>query len=217
MNNTFYSILFLPILIYSGGDIQPIDINMDNVIENNDMVNVVIEKPEKLNILSNDKTEEKVEQLSVNSTNYYIGASVAQASFDGETNGNVLKNGHPVGIIGKVGYDFSNYLGLEARVGLGIKKDTIGQSENRWESLWGAYLKPKVNLTKQIKAFGVVGYGAVNQKINNNSVNSDGFSYGVGASYDVNQDWSVVVDAVRYATEDNHDVDAYALGLEYRF
>ncbi len=217
MNNTFYSILFLPILIYSGGDIQPIDINMDNVIENNDMVNVVIGKPEKLNILSNDKIGGKVEQLSVNSTNYYIGVSVAQASFDGETNGNVLKNGHPIGLMAKVGYDMSTYIGLEARVGLGIKKDTIAQAENKWENLWGAYLKPKVKLSKKIEAFGLVGYGAAKQKINNSSISNNGFSYGAGASYDVNQDWSVVVDAVRYATEDNHDVDAYALGLEYRF
>lgn len=214
MNNLFYSIMFVPVLIYAGGDIEPIDVNMDNVIENNDLPNVVVEEKKELSVLSNDENEEKE---AVYPAKYYIGLSVAQASFDGETNGNVLKNGHPLGVIAKVGYDVSTYMALEARVGVGVKKDTIAQAEDKWKTLWGAYLKPKVNLTKQVEAFGLVGYGAVNQKINNNSVNSDGFSYGAGALYHLNQDWSMTVDAVRYATKGDNDTDAYALGLEYRF
>ncbi|MBU1667429.1 porin family protein [bacterium] len=213
----FYSTILLSVFSYAGGDIVPVELEMKDAITSNNIVKV--EPIQKESLIKNSTIDKKVDRVKnfTNPQKYYIGILGAEASFDGKTNNGVLKNGHPLGIIAKVGYNVSNYLALETRAGVGLKKDTVSQGESQWQSLFGVYVKPKINLNKNMELFGLIGYGAVKQKINSSTIHANGSSYGAGASYHLNQDWSMAVDAVRYASEDDYDVDAYALGLEYRF
>lgn len=217
MKNIYCSLVLLSILSYAGGDILPIN---KTLIDANIAIvpqNMVTEKNDKQPILvtSKEKVKKVVEVKYI--SKYYLGLTLSQASFDGNINIGNLDNGNPLGVIGKVGYNFSNNLAVEARAGLGLKKDSIGTVSNEWERIMGLYIKPKVDIMENIEIFGLLGYGAVKHKINTNVISKDGLSYGLGASYSLDKNWSLETDAVRYAKSANENMDTYSMGFTYKF
>jgi len=130
----------------------------------------------------------------------------------------------------KVGYDVSNYLGIEFRASAGVNEgDFLGHGYS-----YGIYLKPQYPIGEKINIFALIGYAkteitldekvAIERGVSSHTT-QDGFSYGAGIDYRINKKWSVSVDATRlidestvlfgnkYATK----VDTVTFGATYHF
>lgn len=212
MRNLFYSLSLLPLLSYAGGDIQPIEINYDEVV-------VVEEKKVVEDVPSKEIAEKKVtaEAPSLVSA-YYVGASVAKANVDGQNNNVIVKNAHPLAVVGKLGYNFSENIAAEGRAGIGVKKDAVNAlATSEIKQILGVYLKPNIDVIDNVNLFGLLGYTNVKQGINNDTLTTNGLSYGAGIGYQLTDSWEIVADAVYYGKKDTESIDAYSFGLNYNF
>jgi opacity protein-like surface antigen len=114
-----------------------------------------------------------------------------------------------IGLTGKLGYDFMDYLGAELRGTYGVAKE-----QNKKFKQIGAYLKPNYDLTEDINLYGLVGAS----KTNGDTPNQTGLSYGLGLDYGIADDISIFTDLVNYMKKDNTNSQWGAtLGAAYKF
>ncbi len=97
-----------------------------------------------------------------------------------------------IGLTGRLGYDFMNYLGAELRGTYGIAKD----KGNKFKQV-GAYLKPNYDIpnVEGLNLYGLLGASRAN--LNPNGTET-GFSYGAGLDYGISDKISVFSDVVNY-------------------
>ena len=94
------------------------------------------------------------------------------------------------GVIGRIGYDFNQYIGVEARA----LKSTM---DINFATLthYGLYLKPQYPLTDKLNVYGLVGYGKTKVDCDHKDVSrkfdKTGVSVGIGFEYDMSSDESV--------------------------
>ena len=115
----------------------------------------------------------------------YVAAGLTAARYDPDCNcpviGEVDKTG---GLIGRVGYDFNKFLGLEARA---IK--TKWSSEGGDFEHYGAFLKPMYPVSNDINVYGLAGYaktqtaGGTRRK-----TDTEALAWGLGFEYDFGED-----------------------------
>lgn len=152
----------------------------------------------------------------------------------------------------QVGYQFNPYIAIEGRywnaVGdTDLRIATSGgvfdldrdfglfATFNDNSNAWGIYLKPMYPITSELTAYGLVGYGNVDigtsDRFNNLvQVDDSQFQWGLGASYDVNDNFAVFVDYVAMYdgkvsieavlnTFDrfNTTIDSWNFGVTYKF
>jgi len=90
------------------------------------------------------------------------------------------------GFIGRIGYDFNQYIGVEARfLNASIDKDFAETTH------YGIYLKPQYHITDKLNVYGLIGYG--NTEIDFDCPTMDdyddaGVSVGIGFEYDMSKD-----------------------------
>lgn len=119
-----------------------------------------------------------------------LGAIAAFANRDGCacSNGADMKDRRFGGII-RAGWDFNQYLGLEARALKSFGNDTFSTTEH-----YGLYLKPQYHFIDQMNIYGLLGYGHTSVDYTNGIKSShnpkNGFSYGIGFEYDLGSDSS---------------------------
>ncbi len=93
------------------------------------------------------------------------------------------------GSILRVGWDFNNYVGVEARVLKTLEDDAFSETTH-----YGLYLKPQYHLTTQMNAYALLGYANTTvdytNGIQNSTTDENGFSYGAGFEYDFGADES---------------------------
>ncbi len=118
-----------------------------------------------------------------------------------------------IGLTGKLGYDFMDYLGAELRGTYGIAKD----SGSKFKQI-GAYLKPNYDISA---VEGLNLYGLLGASKTNAGVGSDtGFSYGAGVDYKIpgNDKVSVFTDVVNYMKKSGTASQwGLTLGAAYQF
>ena len=86
----------------------------------------------------------------------------------------------------RIGYEFNQYLGLEARY-VGTYWDEGILFGQRLEH-FGLFLKPMLPLTDNVNTYGLLGYGWTKTKTTgalNAAVDENGFSAGLGLEYDL--------------------------------
>lgn len=140
---------------------------------------------------------------------WYVGAGLVGAKVD---NGNCEDITY--GVMAKAGYDFNNYVGVEARA---LK--TNWEYEGAKIEHYGAFLKPQYPLTKEINLYGLLGY-AKTKTSKRFVLDDNGFAFGGGVDYDFGESdaFSLFVDYERLLQKSNiPDLDALALGLAYKF
>ena len=94
---------------------------------------------------------------------------------------------HRYGGIIRAGYDYNNYIGLEARA---LK--TFGNNTFSEVTHYGLYAKPQYHINDAINVYGLIGYGRTTVDYTNglrsSTLEKDGFSYGIGMEYDLSSD-----------------------------
>jgi len=131
------------------------------------------------------------------------------------------------GVILRAGYDFSDYLGLEARY---LK--TFGSSAYSKVTHYGLFLKPQYYINDNFNVYALLGYGKTKLKYNNGmtteSLTKSGFSYGVGAEYTLEkrtQDgtpkkygvWVDIQHLIKGEGTKNADANILSVGVTYDF
>jgi len=103
--------------------------------------------------------------------------------------GTRLKN-TSYGVIGRVGYDFNKYVGIEARA---LKASIASNFADTTH--YGIYLKPQYPITDKLNVYGLLGYGKTKIECNNPKIapgtkmhDKSGVSVGLGLEYDLSQD-----------------------------
>jgi hypothetical protein len=114
-----------------------------------------------------------------------------------------------IGLTGRIGYDFMDYLGAELRGTYGIAKD----SGNKFKQI-GAYLKPNYDITDEINLYGLLGTSKTNVGVGSQT----GFSYGAGLDYGVSDKVSVFTDVVNYMEKSRTAAQwGLTVGAAYQF
>ena len=138
------------------------------------------------------------------------------------------------GIIGRVGYDFNQFVGLEAR---GIR--TNWKSGGGKFKHYGAFLKPMYPVSNAINIYGLAGLAATKTEgVGRQLTDANGFAWGAGLEYDFGSDhakegrysrafdgygdqesgWGLFADYERLLQKSGSpDLDAISAGITYDF
>ena len=138
------------------------------------------------------------------------------------------------GIIGRVGYDFNQFVGIEAR---GIR--TNWKSEGGKFKHYGAFLKPMYPVSNDINIYGLAGLAATKTEGGGRQLtDANGFAWGAGLEYDLGSDhakegrysrtfdgygdqeggWGLFADYERLLQKSGSpDLDAVSAGVTYDF
>ena len=196
------SVVALSSLTFAGGDIEPI-----------------VEEP----IIVEDNSA------------YYLG--MGYGYFD-QSNDNIASSGDSVefeadSVLLQAGYQYNKYIAVEGRYWIGVGDiDQSGYNASTRSGdfdAWGLYVKPMYPVTEEFDIYALLGYASSSLDIDNGgSWDTDGFSWGLGAQYEVMDNILIFVDYVSMASEDSVDVnnisedadiDLYTVnvGVSYKF
>jgi len=113
----------------------------------------------------------------------------------------------------QAGYQFSEYVAVEARYWLGIGDATYtgldGSSEDMSGdySSWGIYVKPMYPVTDQINIYAMLGYASTSLDADSGAYwDTDEFSWGVGAEFGVTENIFIFADYVNLGYPDSFDL-----------
>ena len=197
------SVMVLSGLSYAGGDIEPVVEEVPVVVEDNSA--------------------------------FYVG--IGYGYFD-QQNDNIAPTGDNVefeanSILLQAGYQYNQYVALEGRYWIGVGDiDQSGYNAGTRSGdfdAWGLYVKPMYPVTNDFDIYALLGYADNTIDIDNSgSWETDGFSWGIGAQYDVMDNVLIFADYVSMASEDtvsvngidrDTDIDLYTIniGVSYKF
>jgi len=191
---------------YAGGDILP--------VQEYEAETIVVEVEPAVKVVEPVVKEVKPEvvaplaaALVEDNSNWYVGAGLVA----GRTK-NIDCEDITYGLMAKVGYDFNEYVGVEAR-GLVTNWEYEGSKIKHV----GAFVKPQYPLSEDINLYGLVGYGKTTTSHVQN-VDETGLAYGAGAEYALSDDMNMFVDYERLIDKSNlPDLEALSLGVSFDF
>jgi len=182
------------------------------------------------------------EEPVVEDKGFYLGLGYGFLSADrttrvpGEDNSFTQGTGDYDQIMLQAGYKFNSYVAVEGRYWLGL-------SDNAWATIsnnliqsvgeidaWGLYVKPMYPVTPAFDIYALLGYAKTDYSITNNvdviSGTPDGFSWGLGVSYEFSNNVAVYVDYTSLYDDDttnaagwrvDEEIDVTTIGFSYRF
>ena len=125
-----------------------------------------------------------------------------------------------VGLRLVAGIKLDEYLAVEFHGATGGSDDVYGL-DLELDYLIGGFLKGIVPLGNNARLFGLLGYSEVKLTASgfglNESGRDDDISFGAGAEVDVTDTLAISADITRYMSSSDYDLDAYSIGLRYRF
>lgn len=171
---------------------------------------------------------------------FYIGVGVTMASIGREPCACLESKSlddHRYGGILRVGMDFNQYIGVEARALKTFENDVFSETTH-----YGIYLKPQYHIMNQLNVYGLIGYGKTKVDYAGcdlSDIDVSGISYGIGFEYDLTDDaeaagydrgfdgqgdqetsWGIWADYVRVAKDEGvakTTADIFSIGLTYDF
>ena len=128
--------------------------------------------------------------VDVNPVYVGLGLLWSGTSIDCPCDNGSRKKNTSYGVMGRIGYDFNQYFGVEARAFKASIDMNFAETTH-----YGLYLKPQYHITDKLNVYGLVGYG--NTKIDfdcpsMNTYDESGISFGFGFEYDLSGDTPVV-------------------------
>ena len=210
LNLSLVTVLAMSTFVMAGGDIAPVE------------PEVVVEEP----VVVEDK-------------GLYFGLGYGFLSVDrntiipGNNNNFDEGTGDYDQILIQAGYKFNSYIALDARYWLGLGDNAWATiSDNTIQSVaeidaFGLYIKPMYPATPSLDLYALLGYATIDYSITNGSSGDlDGFSWGLGASYEFNNNVAVFVDYTQLYDDDHTNplgwkvedtIDVVTVGVTYNF
>ncbi len=134
------------------------------------------------------------------------------------------------GGIVRVGYDFNEYIGVEARMlKANINSDVLETTH------YGIYIKPMIPIDESMHIYGLLGYGHTEIVTDcgptQETFKHNGISYGIGLDYKLppskeakargeKSNWSIWIDYQNLLTNEglrNHTANVVSFGVKYTF
>ena len=180
------TIISLGTFCYGGGDIYPIT----TPYEQEDMQlaqEAVIPKPVVKPVTPKPvvvKPIVKKEPKEINPSGFYVGLGITGSRYDSNCNC-PTKSGteNSVAILGRVGYDFNPYIGIEAR---GIK--SIANDDGASITHIGLFLKPMLPIGNITNIYALLGASKTKTTGTLTQVNAEGLAMGAGVEVDLSKD-----------------------------
>lgn len=160
--------------------------------------------------------------------NPFLGVNYTRAELDGDVDAgfNTLSL--------RAGYEFTNWLAIEARYGAGLDRDNSREQVGPFsvdikyevEHYYGAYGRLTLPNDTPFKPYIIAGYteaelegtGKVGGiRVGKVKAKGDAFSYGAGVNLDLSERLFVNAEYMRLLDEDDVEVDGFTLGVSYRF
>ena len=138
----------------------------------------------------------------------------------------------------QAGYQYNEYLAVEGRYWIGVGDITqtgdlsVFDQSGDYDS-WGLYVKPMYPVTEDLDVYALLGYASNSVSFDNGAYwDTDGFSWGLGAQYEVMDNVLLFVDYVNMGMQDSvdlsynntvsnidSDIDLYTInfGVSYKF
>lgn len=129
------------------------------------------------------------------------------------------------------GYDFNQYIAVEGRYMTSVFDEDVLTRDS-----WGIYAKPQYPVNEAFSVYALLGYGGMTVDgkgstlipRNRSDVDDSGFQWGLGASYDMTENFAIFADWVFVARDmdatifmgsvfEDVDSDAFTLGVSYNF
>lgn len=179
VNISLMAMFAMSSFIYAGGEIIPVPFEEEVVFVPVEPPVVVAPPP----TLHPSPLPPPLEDIGVNGL--YVALGLSAVMFD--TKCHCASESAPTdktaGIIARVGYDFNEYIGIEAR---GIR--TNWKSDGGKVKHLGAFLKPMYPVSTDVNIYALGGYAKTTTQGSLRRVNAETFAWGVGAEYDLGSD-----------------------------
>lgn len=120
-----------------------------------------------------------------------------------------------VGLRVVAGMKLDDFLAVEIHGATG-GSDSNGGLDLELDYLVGGFLKGIAPIGDNARLFGLLGYSEVKLSADE-SDRDDDISFGAGAEFDVSDTLAISADITRYMSKAEYDLDAYSIGLRYRF
>jgi len=105
----------------------------------------------------------------------------------------------------QAGYEYNQYIAVEGRYWLGVSD--LGNASGDFSS-WGIYVKPQYPVAEAFNIYALLGYASTDLDFDNaavNYLNTNSFSWGLGAEYKFTENISVFLDYVSLGDTDEID------------
>jgi len=193
-NINLFTIILISIgtFAYAGGEFIPIVTpyekeDITSAIEAEEETIAVVEEPikeEPVIVKPKIVPPIKVESKEINPSGFYAGLGISGTRYrtncDCKISSGEDKN---IGIIGRVGYDFNRYIGIEVR---GMK--TIAKEDGAKITHSGLFVKPMVPLFGMINLYALLGASKTSSSGELQNVSAEGLSMGAGWEIDLSRD-----------------------------
>ena len=165
----------------------------------------------------------------------YVGVGMTVAKYKTNCKLSKTKSGSDItfGGVVRIGYDFNEYLGMEARALMTPMKADGGEIQH-----YGAFVKPMYPVTNSVNVYAFGGIAKTTTKGSLRKTDVSGLAFGAGLEYDISEDkkkdakyerefdgkadqekgFGVFADYERlYYKKGSPDLDALSVGLTYDF
>ncbi|KIM06972.1 MAG: hypothetical protein KU29_07800 [Sulfurovum sp. FS06-10] len=176
---SFIALLTISSLAMAGGDISPItpyELEDTSLAENNVVKEIVPPV-----VVAPVVAPKPVADVS----GIYAGFGIVAARYDTNCNCNTNKSGvdKTAGVMARVGYDFNQYVGVEARGMMTTLKDNGGTVKHA-----GVFVKPMYPVSDAINVYGLGGVAKTTTQGTLRRTDVTGLAFGAGLEYDLSAD-----------------------------
>lgn len=128
---------------------------------------------------------EEVEKKSIYANGFYAGLGISGIRYKTNCNSRCSNAGkdNSIGVTGRVGYDFNQYIGLEARGISTVAKDNGGKVKH-----FGVFVKPMLPVGDKTNIYGLVGFAKTTTEGRLQGTNAETLALGAGVEVDLTKD-----------------------------
>jgi OOP family OmpA-OmpF porin len=188
-NINFFTIILISIttLVYGGGEFSIITpYETEDAELATDAEVPIVQEPITVTpkVIPPPPIVRKIEEKDINPSGFYAGLGISNVKYNPTCNCKIgSKTDNNVAMVGRVGYDFNRYIGIEAR---GMK--TVAKDNESKISHAGLFIKPMIPLLGNSNLYALVGVAKTSAtgKLQNSS--AEGLSLGAGLEVDLSKD-----------------------------
>lgn len=174
-----------------------------------------------------DRERDRRDRNDTLDSGVYFGANYSMFEFDNDDIGEEL---NPDAIVLRAGIEMYDWLGLEARGGVGLSDDStsvagIGRASAEIDWLYGAYARVGVPVMDVAMPYVIGGWTRIEGEAElstggvgtSTSGNVDDVSWGAGVDLNVSETVALNLEYMRYIDDSSDEVSALGLGLRTAF